>query len=121
MSSDDMIIIEGLRVFGRHGVTQFEKEVGRAFVVDVECNLDLEAAGATDSLRHTMDYHSLIQRIQVLVSGERFDLLETLAERIAALTLADSRVDEVTVRVSKPSPPLEADIEAVAVEIRRRR
>lgn len=116
-----MIIIEGLRVFGRHGVTQFEKEVGRAFVVDVECTLDLEIAGQTDSLDQTMDYHVLTKRIQALVSGERFSLLETLAERIAAIALSDSRVDLVAVRVSKPSPPIDADIEAVAVEITRRR
>lgn len=120
MSSEDSILIEGLRVFGRHGVTRFEKEVGRAFVVDVECSLDLEPAGESDSLDQTMDYHVLIQRIKALVAGEHFDLLETLAERIAALSLADSRVDSVTVRVSKPSPPIEADVEAVAVEIRRR-
>lgn len=116
-----MVVIEGLRVFGRHGVSQFEKEVGRAFVVDVECNLDLEAAGETDSLDQTMDYHALIKRIQTVVSGEQFNLLETLAERISALALSDSRVDSVTVRVSKPSPPLDADLESVAVEIHRRR
>lgn len=115
-----MVIIEGLRVFGRHGVTRFEKEAARAFVVDVECNLDLEAAGESDLLSHTMDYHALVKKIQTLISGERFDLLETLAERIAALALSDSRVDTVTVRVSKPSPPIDADVESVAVEIHRR-
>lgn len=117
----DKITIKQLKVFGYHGVNRIEREHGQHFIIDVECRLDLAEAGATDLLGKTMDYDSLIKDVQRIVSMERYTLLEALAQRIADITLERPQVYAVTVRIAKPTPPIEADLEAVEVEISRSR
>lgn len=121
MGSEDSILIEGLRVYGHHGLHPFEKDYGRVFIIDLECNVDLEPSGLSDSMNDTVDYQYLVQRIRDLVQTQRFDLIEKLAERIAAIGLENDRVEEVTVRVAKQGPPVGADVDAISVEIHRRR
>ncbi|MGH2767942.1 MAG: dihydroneopterin aldolase [Candidatus Methylomirabilales bacterium] len=117
----DKILIKGLRVFGHHGVHQSERERGQDFLVEVEAEVDLEGAGRTDDLADTVDYGSLIMDVQRVVSSERYRLLEALARRIAETVLERPSVSSVTVRVLKRGPPTEAELEAVGVEIERRR
>lgn len=117
----DKITIDSLKVFGYHGVNRIEREHGQHFIVDVECRLDLSEAGVTDLLGKTLDYDSLIKDIQRVVSMERYTLLEALAQRIAEVTLSRPMIYSVVVRVAKPSPPIEADLGSVSVEITRTR
>lgn len=117
----DKIILSGLRIYGYHGVTRSEREQGQHFIVDLEASLDLKEAGETDLLGRTLDYDSLIKEVQRIVSLERYTLLEALAQRIADAALEKPQIYTVTVRVSKPKPPIEADLEAVKVEITRGR
>lgn len=117
----DKIIIRGLRVYGYHGVTRAEREQGQHFVVDVEASLDLREAGETDLLGRTTDYDSLVKDIHRIVSLERYTLLEAVAQRIADTALERPQIFSVTVRVAKPQPPIEADLEAIEVEITRGR
>ncbi len=88
------------------------------FVIDLELALDLAGAGRSDELGRTVDYGSLAGRVAELVAGRRRKLVEAVAEDIAGLVLADERVREVRVRVTKPHAPLGADAE-VAVEVVR--
>ncbi|MCA1839015.1 MAG: dihydroneopterin aldolase [Actinomycetota bacterium] len=117
----DKIIITGLKVFGYHGANRIEREHGQHFIVDVECRLDLREAGMSDLLGKTLDYDSLIKEVQRIVSMERYTLIEALAERIADAVLGHREVFSTLVRVAKPTPPIEADLEAVIVEIQRGR
>ena len=117
----DKIIVKGLKVFGYHGVNRIEREHGQHFIIDVECRLDLREAGMTDLLGKTLDYDSLIKEVQRVVSMERYTLIEALAQRIADVALEYKEVFSTTVRVAKPSPPIEADLESVQVEIQRSR
>ena len=117
----DKITINQLKVFGYHGVNRIEREHGQHFIIDLECRLDLSEAGATDLLGKTMDYDSLIKDVQRIVSMERYTLLEALAQRIADLALERPGVYSVLVRIAKPTPPIEADLESVSVEITRSR
>lgn len=115
----DKILITRLKVFGYHGMSRLEREHGQHFIIDVECRLDLREAGTTDLLGKTIDYDSLIKEIQRIVSMERYTLIEALAERIAEAALQRPEVYSTIVKVAKPKPPIEADIEAVSVEIQR--
>jgi dihydroneopterin aldolase len=117
----DKIMIKGLRVYGYHGVERAERELGQHFEVDLEAVLDLRSAGESDLLSKTVDYDSLIKEVERVVSMERYTLLEGLAQRIADLVLERPQVYSVTVRVAKPNPPVQADVEAVKVEIQRDR
>jgi 7,8-dihydroneopterin aldolase/epimerase/oxygenase len=116
----DRILLSGLRVRGRHGVLPHEAQLGQVFVVDLELALDLAPAGRADDLDRTVDYGSLAGRVAEVVGGRPRKLLEAVAEDVAQLVLADERVRQVRVRVTKPQAPLPVDAR-VAVEITRDR
>jgi dihydroneopterin aldolase len=117
----DRVIIEGLRAFGYHGVHAFEKERGQWFVLDVSAQLDLSEAARADDLAQTVDYGALAREVRTIVESERYDLLESLAERVAAAVLERPRVASATVRVVKPSPPMDVEVASVGVEVERSR
>ena len=117
----DVIRLRGLRARGFHGVFPQERERGQTFVVDVELEIDTAAAAATDALGDTIDYANLAERIVDVVSGEPVNLIETLAERLAAICLADPRVQTATVEVHKPEAPVTVPVEDISVTIRRPR
>ena len=117
----DKVIIRGLRVFGYHGVHPHEQERGQDFVIDLEAHLDLRPAGRGDDLDETLDYSDLSRRATAIVASERFNLIEALAERLAAEVLADPRVARTVVRVAKPAALAGRNVDTVLVEIERER
>ena len=121
--SQDRILLESMVFFGRHGTLPAERELGQRFVVSVEISLDLQPAGATDDLAKTVDYGEVHRRVRSIVEGEPVNLIETVAEKIAASILEYyPPVDEVRVRVAKPDVRLgDTVLESAAVEISRRR
>jgi len=117
----DRITLTGLRVFGRHGVFDHEREDGQDFVVDVTVWIDLAAASASDDLADTMDYGALAQRAAAIVGGEPCRLIEAVAGRVADDVMGDDRVHAVEVTIHKPSAPIPLDFADVAVTARRSR
>lgn len=117
----DVVELRGLRVLGRHGVLDEERERDQPFEVDLDVETPLAAAGASDDLADTVDYGRLVADVAAVVGGERFGLLERLAERIAEVVLADGRVTGVTVAVRKLRPPVPSDLATAGVRITRRR
>ena len=120
-SGQDRIMLTGLRVRGRHGVLDFERELGQEFLVDVQLELDLGPAAASDEVADTVHYGELAGQLVSVVAGQPVNLIETLADRLAAVCLADSRVGAATVTVHKPQAPIPHDFADVAVTIRRER
>jgi dihydroneopterin aldolase len=119
--SPDRIALTGLRVRGRHGVYDFERRDGQDFVVDVTLELDTSAAAKSDDVADTVHYGELAEAIAAVVAGEPVNLLETLAERLATVCLADPRVTAAEVTVHKPQAPIPQAFADVAVTIRRTR
>ena len=117
----DKVVIQGLRVFGYHGVNPAEKQEGQEFVIDLEAYLDLHPAGVGDELARTLDYSALARRAAGIVAGQGYDLIEALAERLAAAILDDDRVQRAVVRVGKPEAAARHGAQAFAVEIERGR
>lgn len=118
----DRIALAGLVFTARHGVHPEEKTTPQRFEVDVELELDLGPAGRADDLTRTVDYSSVAERVRDVVDGPSVDLIEALAERIAAAVLADAPgADAVVVRVRKPDVTLAAPLAWAGVEIRRTR
>ena len=117
----DRITIEGLEVWAHHGVLPHERELGQRFVLDLTVELDLGPAGASDDLSDTVDYGALARAVHERVAGERHDLIERVAERVAELALDDPRVSAAEVTVHKPSAPLPVSAREVRVEVRRTR
>lgn len=108
--------ITGLRVHGYHGVLPSERRDGQTFVVDVAIEVPVPAS---DALADTVDYAGLSARLAEVVAGEPYDLIETLASRLADVCLADPRVTRAEVTVHKPEVPLAVDVAEVSVTLVR--
>ena len=118
----DRIHLEGMIFYAYHGVNPEEQELGQRFVVDLQVELDLAAAGCSDALAETVSYTHLYRTVRAVVEGERYKLLEAVAEAIAQRVLASFPVSAVRTRVKKPSPPIrDAVLEGVTVEVYRKR
>lgn len=117
----DRIAVAGIEVFAHHGVLEQEREAGQLFSIDVEMEIDLGPAAASDDLADTVDYGWLAERIHERVAGERWDLIERVAARVADLILEDPRVSASTVTVHKPQAPISIPFRDVAVTVRRHR
>jgi 7,8-dihydroneopterin aldolase/epimerase/oxygenase len=90
-------------------------------VVDLTATLDLAAAGASDELERTVHYGVLAEAVVDAIQRDPVDLIETLAERIAALVLEYPAVESVRVTVHKPQAPILVPFDDVAVTIERSR
>ena len=117
----DRIALTGLRVRGHHGVFEHEKRDGQEFVVDITLWLDLSSASRTDDLEETYHYGELAEMAAKIVGGEPYDLIETVAGKIADAAMADTRLHAVEVTVHKPSAPIPLTFDDVSVTIRRSR
>ena len=117
----DRIELKGIEVLARHGVLEHEKQDQQLFRIDLTLFLDLSSAGASDDLADTVDYGKLAQITHDLVQGESHDLIESVANQIAAAVLTESRVERVTVTVHKPEAPIPLTFEDVAVTVDRSR
>lgn len=115
----DTIHIDGIEVMGVHGVLPEERERAQPFRVDLTLVVDLAAAGASDDLADTVDYGAVAEAVAAVVAGERYQLLERLAVRIAEVCRTDSRVREVTVALRKLRPPVPVALASVGVTITR--
>jgi 7,8-dihydroneopterin aldolase/epimerase/oxygenase len=119
--STDRIALRGLRVFARHGVQPAERRDGQEFLIDAVLWLDTRPAAAGDDLRCTVDYGALADRLAGLAGGPPVQLIETLAERLAAACLSDPRVEQAEITVHKPHAPITQRFDDVSVTIHRRR
>ena len=118
----DRINIKNLEVFARHGVMPKENLQGQKFLISAALYMDLRAAGKTDELAETLDYSRICCEIRDFVKYNRFDLIETVAEGLAALLLNGNRaLQKVWVEVKKPWAPVDARLETISVEIERGR
>ena len=117
----DRITLTGLRVRAHHGVFDFEREQGQEFVIDVAVAVDLAGAASGDDLARTVHYGELAEAVADAVRRDPVDLIETVAERVAAVALAYPAVEEVEVTVHKPEAPISVPFDDVAVTIVRSR
>lgn len=111
-----VIRLSGLRAKGFHGVLDFERRNGQEFVVDLAIDLKMPV---TDDIAETVHYGQLAGSVVAIISGQPVNLIETLAERIAAEVLADRRIRSVSVTVHKPQAPIDAQFDDVSVTISR--
>ena len=114
----DRVLIEGLRIPATIGVYEWERHIRQTLVVDLALAIDTAAAGASDALADALDYAALATRVTEFVQAAEAQLIERLANGIAALALDDPRVAQVEVTVRKPGAVPSAA--AVGVSVVRR-
>ena len=118
----DRILVERIAVFAYHGLLAEEARIGQRFYISLDCSLDLGRAGHSDDVSQTVSYADLTQIVLVIATERRFALIEALAEAIAGEILDGfPLIESVTVRVDKPSAPVPAVIDGVAILVTRRR
>ena len=107
----DRISLAGMVFFAYHGARPEERTLGQRFVVDVDLWADLAAAGASDTLRDTVNYSRVYKLVESVMHGEPANLLETLGDRIATRILDDSdAVTRARVRIAKPGVAIAGSI-----------
>jgi dihydroneopterin aldolase len=117
----DELSVTGIECYGYHGVFEHERREGQVFVVDLTLGIDTTPAAASDDLRDTVDYGSLVAAVKRAVEADPVDLIETLAQRLADVCLRDRRVQWARITVHKPGAPIEATFGDVTLTITRSR
>jgi dihydroneopterin aldolase len=116
----DQINITGIKAFGYHGVLPHEAIEGQEFIVDLLINLDLQAASRSDELTDPVNYADLAQIVHENIVGERVQLIERLAGRIAdEIKTAYRQILSISVTVHKPHAPVTLDFTDISVTISR--
>ena len=98
----DKIFLNELKVDTIIGIWEWERRIRQTVVIDLEMSADIAAAAATDDVADTLNYKSVAKRVQDFVAESSFQLVETLAEGIAAIIRDEFDVAWVKVCVNKP-------------------
>ena len=104
------LFLSGIRADGRHGARTGEKDTPQPFVVD----LDLEVEVGEDRMEGTADYRGIVEAVREVVERGSFDLIESMAEAIAARVVSIDRVTSATAVVHKPHAAGRLEIDGVA-------
>ncbi len=113
------IEIVGLSLFTHHGVTAAEREVGQRLVLDVRFDVGEPDALVTDRVEDTVDYAEVCQVIALTAQQRSYKTLERLCAVIADRLATQFSAESVTVKASKPEPPIPLPVQEVSVEVWR--
>ncbi len=113
------IEIQGLSLYTHHGVTAAEREIGQRLVLDVRFDVGEPDAIITDRVEDTVDYGEVCQVIALIAQQRSYRTLERLCAVIADRLASQFGADSVTVKASKPEPPIPLPVEEVSVEVWR--
>lgn len=98
----DKIFLHDLKVDTVIGIWGWERKIRQTVVINLEMAADIRRAAASDDVEDTLNYKKVAKRVQQFVAESEFQLVETLAERIAAIVNDEFGVPWVKVTVSKP-------------------
>ena len=111
------IEISGLSLYTHHGVGDAEREVGQRLVFEVSFELTDCDATVTDRLEDTIDYAAVCEQIALAAQERSYNTLERLCTSVADRLIDRYSADSVTVRATKPEPPIPLPVEEVSVEV----
>jgi dihydroneopterin aldolase len=98
----DTVFLHDLRVETVVGIWEWERRIRQTVSIDLEMASDISRSASTDNIDDALNYKAVAKRVQQFVGDSSFHLVETMAERIAALILDEFAVPWVQVRVNKP-------------------
>jgi dihydroneopterin aldolase len=97
-----VVELEGLEIFGRHGVLEEERREGGIFLYDIR--LEVPDTALSDRIEDAVDYREVAACVREVSAGRQFNLLEGLAAAVADALVERFTVERVQVRVRKPEP-----------------
>lgn len=98
----DKVFIEALEIECVIGIYDWERKIRQPVVLDIEMAFDNTGPAATDDIKDTLDYKAVSKRLIQFVSESDFGLVESLAERCAAIILDEFGVRHVRLKLAKP-------------------
>lgn len=113
------ILVRDLLVMCSIGIHEHEKLAPQRVRINIDIAAFEQAGPLSDNIANVVSYEDVIDGVKSLLAGGHINLVETMAEKIAALCLEDERVDSVRIRVEKPD--VYAEAASVGIEIERRR
>jgi dihydroneopterin aldolase len=116
-SRTDTIFLQDLKVETIVGIWDWERKIRQTVSIDIEMAADVAKAAETDNIEGTLNYKAVAKRVQQFVGDSEYQLIETLAEKIAETILTEFDIAWVQLRVSKPGAIRNA--KNVGVVIRR--
>lgn len=112
----DIVFIRGLEVRAIIGVRDWERQVKQPVVLNLEMQTDVGAAAATDDLGSALSYSDIAKAVERFVSDSSFQLIETLAEQVVALVMAEFPVGWMRLELIKPRPLSGHHVVGVVIE-----
>ena len=116
-----IIKLKNMQFYGYHGVYEHEKELGAPFEVDIEISKSFDDAVSTDDITRTVNYDAVYKLVQSEVSNFKYNLIETLAGKIAYKIMSCYEIEKVVVRVRKPKVQISGILDTVEVETELRK
>jgi dihydroneopterin aldolase len=113
------IEITGLSLYTHHGVTAAEREIGQRLLIDLTLEVGEVDATVTDMVEDTVDYGEVCNTVSLVAQQRSYKTLERLSTAIADRLLADFAIEAVSVKCSKPEPPIALTVEEVSVTVWR--
>lgn len=98
----DTIFLRDLRIRTIVGIWEWERRMPQIVSIDLDMGTDIRRAARSDQIDDTLDYKAVTRRVKSLVEGSGFNLIETMAEQIAALIIDEFGAPWVRVAVHKP-------------------
>ena len=117
--ASDRIFLRGLAVDCTIGFIDWERQVKQTVLIDLEMPVDVARAAVSDRVADTLDYKRVAKRVIAFVEASDFQLIETLAERVAAVILAEFDMPWVRVTLAKPGAIRGSREVGVMIERRR--
>ena len=112
----DHVFIEGLEIEALIGIYDWERRIRQTLVFDIEMAFDNRIPAASDDIALTLNYKDVSKRLVEYVGQSGFGLVETLAERCAAIILDEFGVARVRLKLSKPGAVRGARAVGVVIE-----
>ncbi len=98
----DIVYIRDLRIDTIIGIYDWEREVRQTVSLDLEMASDISVAAASDSIQDALNYKAVAKRLISFIEGSEFQLIEAMAEQVAAIVRDEFHVPWLRLRISKP-------------------
>jgi len=97
----DIVFIRELRIETVIGIYDWERKIKQEVVFDIEMAADIAKAAQTDNIEDALDYKTISKRIAEFVEQSTFQLVETLAEKVAEIVLNEFNVPWLKLQLNK--------------------
>ena len=115
--TETKIRLKNIQLYGWHGIADKEKKMGQRFEIDIEVSASLDSAIDSDDINLTVNYSDLYDKVVSIFLEKKYNLIESLAKKIARSIIKEFNVADCKVTIRKPDAPINGILEAVEVEV----